>query len=108
MTRSKWRPMSTAPKDGTEIIVTETPNGEHFNVMVACWMALGAEEIAPNTHLGRWWGIGPTRWSHSEGPLYVRWKPYAITPLCWMPMPTRDSNKSQRIRMAARNRKPQP
>ncbi len=111
-TKSPWRPMSKAPKDGTTILVTETPNGEAWNVVAACWMAEGSGEggrmkpdergrYPDNTEAGRWWGITPARWSPSEGPLYVRWRALAITPVCWMPMPEPDSEKSLRRRMAS-------
>ena len=87
---SPWRPMTTAPKDGTVILVTETPNGEHWNVMPAAFMALKPEpsmqEFPPdNSEDGRWWGIDVSRLGR-EGPLYTRWKPLAITPICWVPL----------------------
>jgi hypothetical protein len=98
--RSKWLPMTSAPKDGTMILVTETPNGEHWNVMPACWMAHRAENINPNDRLGDWWGIDVARWHPSEGPLPVRWKPLAITPVCWQPFPVADSERGLRRRLA--------
>lgn len=103
---ARWLPISKAPRDGTVILVTETPNGECWNVMPACWMALKAENINPNTHLGRWWGIDVAHWRPSEGPLHVRWKPLAITPICWQPMPLPDPVTTLRRREAALNRKP--
>jgi hypothetical protein len=85
--------MDSAPKDGTEIIVIETPNGEHFNVMVACWMAwMTASDQnkwheKDNTSRANWWGTYPTHWSNN-GPHHTHWKPIAMgTPLCWKPMP---------------------
>lgn len=45
MTTSKikdgWRPMSSAPKDGTMVLITETPNGEVYHVLPAMYMNLG-------------------------------------------------------------------
>lgn len=87
-----WRGMECAPKDGSEIIVIETPNGEHFNVMVACFMALQSESKQDewrdrdNSVEGDWWGAYPTHWS-GNGPLHTHWKPIACTPLCWKPLP---------------------
>lgn len=84
--------MESAPKDGTEVIVIETPNGEHFNVMVACFMALMPDcderkwRERDNTVNGRWWGAYPTHWSGS-GPLHTYWKPVACTPLLWKHLP---------------------
>lgn len=36
-----WQPMTTAPRDGTVVLVTETPNGQHFNVMPAMYANQG-------------------------------------------------------------------
>jgi hypothetical protein len=101
MNNKSWEPISSAPKDGTMILVTETPNGEHWNVVVACWMAHKAEDIIPNEHLGDWWGIDVARWRDTEGPLPVRWKPLAISPVCWMPFPDHEPISKLNRRMAA-------
>jgi len=90
--------MKSAPKDGTEIIVIETPNGEHFNVLTACFMALQGNERQmafmdkDNSGEGSWWGIAPSHWS-SNGPLHTHWKPIACTPLCWKPLPKQNLTK---------------
>lgn len=99
-TRHDWRPISSAPKDGTVIIVTETPNGEHYNVVPAAWMAYGAKGL-DNEGEGRWWGMDVARWAGEEGPLYVRFKPLAITPICWKPMPDAEPESKLRRRMSA-------
>lgn len=84
--------MDSAPMDGTEIIIIETPNGEHFNVMVACYMALMGQQDQDkwrdldNTPEASWWGAYPTHWS-SNGPYHTHWKPIACHPLCWKPLP---------------------
>jgi hypothetical protein len=86
-----WRTMDSAPKDGSEIIVLETPNGEHFNVLLACWMALSPQHLEhknwgiDNTDRGRWWGVTPSHRS-SSGPLHTHWLPLACSPICWKPM----------------------
>lgn len=87
-----WNSMNSAPKDGTEIIVIETPNGEHYNVMIACFMALMREDKQDewinkdNSSEARWWGTYPTHWS-SNGPHHTHWKPIACTPTCWKHLP---------------------
>ena len=107
----KWLPISKAPKDGTMILVTETRNGEAWNVIPACWMALTSQEqsdkeffenggLPPNnSHKGSWWGICATRWSR-EGPLYTRFKPLACTPVCWMHFPEMESETKLNRRMS--------
>jgi len=32
-----WRPINTAPTDGTMVLVCETPNGEVWNVLAAAY-----------------------------------------------------------------------
>lgn len=79
---SDWRPMSSAPKDGTIILVCETGNGEVWRAWPACWMAPGdCADIAG------WWILAPSRSSDETLgiPTKVRW--YASTPVCWKPMP---------------------
>jgi hypothetical protein len=95
-----WREMESAPKDGTEIIVIETPNGEHFNVMVACFMARMNDDEQhmwrdkDNSPRAMWWGVYPTHWS-SNGPHHTHWKPIACsTPLCWKPLPKMDLSRN--------------
>lgn len=86
-----WRPMKSAPTDGTLVIVLETPNGEHFNVLPAAYMNLGGGD----PRLGEraegcigWWAIIPSRRTGEGGDceLPVRWKPLASHPVAWQPM----------------------
>jgi len=105
--KTGWQPMSSAPRDGTMILVTETPNGEHWNVLPAMYMnegggdpRFGQKEIG----IIGWWGVGPSRRTGEGGDceLPVRWKPLAITPICWMPMPVREEESKLRRRMSSR------
>jgi hypothetical protein len=88
-----WRSMRSAPRDGTIILVCETPNGEAWNVMPAAYqLHLGDEQLEG------FWGV----WTTSRVPAHldlerehlarerglpVGFKAIAITPLCWQPMP---------------------
>jgi hypothetical protein len=69
-----WRKPGSAPKDGTMILVLETPNGEHWNVLPAAW-------FPPGTFTVGWWGTCPI----IERNTYTR---IAIgTIYAWKPMP---------------------
>lgn len=87
----KWRSMKSAPADGTMVIVLETPNGEHFNVMPAMYMNLGGGDPRlgqkPEGYIG-WVGIAGSRYGGEGGDceLPVRTKTYIITPLAWKPI----------------------
>lgn len=102
--KSPWRPIRTAPLDGTEILVTETPNGEHWNVLLAAWMNYGGGDPRlgqePVGSIG-WFGVAPSRYSGQGGDcqLPCQWKPLAITPVCWMPMPAMDAETTLRRRL---------
>lgn len=95
-----WRKMNSAPKDGTEVIILETPNGVHFNTMVACFMALMHDteqhewRDKDNTPRAMWWGSIPTHWS-GNGPHHTHWKPIACHPLCWKPLPKHRFSKKE-------------
>lgn len=75
------------------ILVCESPNGEHYNVMPASYqLHLGDERMEG------FWGVGTTsrvpphlfdersELARERG-LPVDFKALAITPLCWQPMP---------------------
>lgn len=98
-----WRPMTKAPKDGTMVLVIETPNGVHFNVLPAMYMNLGAGD----PRMGQkaegcigWWAVCGSRYTGEGGDcaLPVRFKPLACTPICWMPMPPCEDEKKLRRR----------
>jgi len=93
---SGWLAMSKAPMDGTIILVTETANGESFQVLPAAFMnhgggipQFGEKKIGS---IG-WWAVVPSRLTGQGGncPLPVTWRPLASTPVCWMPMPEMES-----------------
>lgn len=88
-----WRSMRSAPRDGTIILVCETPNGEAWNVMPAAYqLHLGDERMEG------FWGVWVTsrlpahldqegeRLARERG-LPVGFRAIAIMPLCWQPMP---------------------
>lgn len=88
--KNSWRPMSEAPMDGTVILITEVA-GSTYNVLPGAYFNwLGG---TPHSNNGPgspdWWGVSPSRYSNEGGdsPLPVRWKPLAIMPICWKPMP---------------------
>lgn len=101
-----WRSMRSAPRDGTIILVCETPNGEAWNVMPAAYqLHLGDEQLEG------FWGV----WTTSRVPAHlaqereqmarerglpVGFKAIAITPLCWQPMPECESIEKLRRRAA--------
>ena len=73
---NKWQPMSTAPKDGTIVLVCETPNGEQWNVLPAAFVKhVGIED---------WWGVWPRK-DDITGDHY--WYSVALLPICWQPLP---------------------
>lgn len=103
--KSQWRPMGSAPKDGTMILVTETPNGEHYNVMPAMYMNLhGGDPMMGEKAVGivGWVGVAGSRRTGEGGDLAlpVRIKPLIITPICWQPMPTAEPENTLRRRLA--------
>jgi hypothetical protein len=79
--------------DGTVIIVTETPNGEAWNVMPAAYMNHGGSSLS-------WWGIYPSKMSNEPGEHPTKWRPLAITPVCWMPMPKPEAEATLRRRLS--------
>lgn len=90
--KSPWRSMNSAPLDGTIVLVTETANGESFQVLPAAFMNFrGGNPAFGEKPIGTigWCAIAPSRYTGEGGdcPLPVKWKPLSSTPVCWMPMP---------------------
>jgi hypothetical protein len=86
--------MRSAPRDGTMILVCETPNGEAWNVMPASYQLHCGEALMEG-----FWGVWPSSLlpAHllerdlqqlvNKRGLPVTYKAIALTPLCWQPMP---------------------
>lgn len=101
-----WRSMRTAPRDGTIILVCESPNSEHYNVMPAAYQLHQGNPL-----LEGFWGVWTTSFasvnqgslrSHlqRESDLPVDFRALAITPLCWQPLPVCESIEKLRRRAA--------
>jgi len=99
-----WRSMRTAPRDGTMILVCETPNGEHYNVMAASYQLHLGEPLMEG-----FWGVAPTsrlpihliherHQAVEERGLPADFKAIALTPLCWQPFPECESIEKLRRR----------
>jgi hypothetical protein len=100
-----WRPMTTAPRDGTMVLITETPNGEHYNVLPAMYMNLGGGDPSLGEKaegIVDWWGIAGSRRTGEGGDcqLPVRLKALACTPICWMPLPPMEDVYKLRRRLS--------
>lgn len=90
MSNGGWQPISTAPRDGTIILVCEM-GPEHANVMPAAYInCVGQME--------GFWGVWttsrlPIHLEHERGDaarergLPVGFREIALTALCWMPLP---------------------
>lgn len=86
--------MSSAPRDGTVILVCELVAEGHGNVMPACYMRAHGEPLMEG-----FWGGMPTRHVpdhlQAEYPnkerFAVGWRNIALTPLCWQPLPEPDA-----------------
>jgi hypothetical protein len=84
-----WRPMASAPKDGTPILVCETPNGEQYNVLAAAHIKINGMTEAD------WWGVYPRTDNHILETKYF--SAIACTPICWKPFPKpEDKDKLRR------------
>lgn len=102
---SSWRPMGLAPMDGTVILVTETANGEDFNVLPAAYMNFGGGNPLLNqnpTGVIGWWAVCASRYSGQGGDctLPTKWKPLRSTPVCWQPMPLPEPIKKLKRRLS--------
>lgn len=98
-----WRPMSSAPRDGTIILVCElVASGEDKGqVMPACYMRANGDPRCEG-----FWGGWPTsrvpthlmeQFPNPEG-FAVGWRSIAMTPLCWKPLPEPEDFKTLRRR----------
>lgn len=101
-----WRSMRSAPRDGTMILVCETPNGEHWNVMAASYQLHLGEPLMEG-----FWGVAPTsrlpihliherHQAVEDRGLPADFKAIAMTPLCWQPFPEVESIEKLRRRAA--------
>lgn len=94
--------MSTAPRDGTIILVCELPGGrEEGQVMPAAYMRAHGDPTMEG-----FWGCWTTsrvsahlmqNFPNDEG-FQVGWKSIAMTPLCWKPLPKPEAFKTLRRR----------
>lgn len=97
-----WLPMSSAPRDGTMILVCElVPSHEEGLVMPACYMRANGDPLMEG-----FWGVWPTsrvpahlmhKYPNDEG-FVAGWKNIAMTPLCWRPLPAPEEFKTLRRR----------
>lgn len=102
MANDGWLPMSSAPRDGTIILVCELVSGvDNGQVLPACYMRANGDPS-----LEGFWGTLPTSrvpphlmhdFPNKEG-FAVGWRSIAMTPLCWMPLPAPEDFKKLRRR----------
>lgn len=76
---SDWQPIETAPKDGTDILVTVGTGGRCH---VVAWLD---EHGEPSAEYG-WWRVDDNK----HGPYSLR----GASPTHWMPLPDPPSNVS--------------
>lgn len=99
-----WLPMSSAPKDGTVVLLCELnySTGEGY-VMPGCWM-----RACGDPQMDNFWAVAPTshvpahlidKHQNREG-MAVGWRSIALTPLCWKPMPEAETVQSLKRRQA--------
>ena len=83
-----WRPIETAPKDGTQILALEGYDDARASIMVARWYTpyFKHDDSPPDRH-PFWWGLswrtGYSDWDYA-GP-YGSPDQIAITPQWWKP-----------------------
>lgn len=82
---SEWRPIETAPKDGTVILLTALePDGEPFEVWPMQWMAIQQNGLFPGK-------VG--MWTHPSGDVTWNDDDPAGAPTHWMPTPNPSSSE---------------
>ncbi|MEI2429162.1 hypothetical protein RDV84_23280 [Lysobacter yananisis] len=86
-------PISTAPKDGTEILVCEFIGTDQPFVCIAAWVKPEHEHSEAG-----WWGA-VAAYRHEDS-IPHRWKMIAITPGCWQPLPEPEEGRKLRRRYA--------
>lgn len=75
---SGWRPIESAPKDGTPILAVST---NHAGTEVVCWFAGEADAEYPADQEG-WVDTGPQRERFYANPLwFTHWQPLPAPPL---------------------------
>jgi hypothetical protein len=82
--------MTSAPRDGTPILVCETPNGEQYNVLMAAYIKVNG------TNEFDWWGCYPRTENFQDMTRYF--SAIACTPICWRPYPKPESKEKLRRR----------